>query len=190
MHRIGAIILAAGNSSRLGQPKQFLLFEGETLLARAVRAAREAPCIPIVLVTGDNSAPGKDPGIITVPNEKWADGLGTSIRCGLQKLLAQAPESEGVILLVCDQPHLDADVLRRLIERQHESNHPIVASQYAKTLGVPALFLRECFSELQDLPAAAGAKRVIQSDPTRVAAVDFPLGAVDIDTAADLGALD
>jgi molybdenum cofactor cytidylyltransferase len=214
MRNIGAVVLAAGGSARLGQPKQLLTFRGETLVRRTVRAAGEAGCAPILVVVGDTreeievsldiresrisssalqegedrSANGQEE--VTRPtlveNGDWRRGIGTSIRRGLEQL----PKGvEAVVLLTCDQPFLDAAIVRQLIAAHDETGKPIVASIYAKTLGVPALFDRSCFAALLALPDAAGAKAFILSRPGEVASVPFSGGEIDIDTPEDLDRL-
>jgi len=202
MRCVGAVILAAGGSSRLGQPKQLLIFRGETLVGRAVQAAAAAGCEPILVVVGENREgikraldiresrissfsrlkSGTRPRPTIIENGQWRRGVGTSIRRGL----GQLPNFvEAAVLLTCDQPYLDASIVTQLIAAQAETGKPIVASSYADTLGVPALFDRSCFDALLALADDSGAKSMIVSRPDDVAAVAFEQGAVDIDTPAD-----
>lgn len=190
MRNVGAVILAAGGSSRLGQPKQLLSFQGESLLRRAVRSALEAGCTCVTVVAGD----ARDrieielrgtPATI-VENLEWQRGIGTSVRCGLRHLLSSRPDIDAAVLLACDQPFLEAGVITALIARQESSGKPIVASRYAGTLGIPALFHRSCFESLLALPDDSGAKTLIESRSRDVAQVEFQKGALDIDTPGDL----
>jgi molybdenum cofactor cytidylyltransferase len=189
MRNVGAVILAAGGSSRLGQPKQLLSFQGENLLLRAVRAALEAGCTCVIVVAGD----ARDrieielrgtPAVI-VENLEWQRGIGTSVHCGLRHLLSSRPEIDAAVLLACDQPFLNAGVIASLIALQESSGKPIVASSYAGTLGIPALFHRSCFESLLALPDDSGAKMLIESRSGDVAQVEFEKGALDIDTPRD-----
>ena len=228
MRNVAAVVLAAGGSSRLGQPKQLLTFRGETLIRRAVRAAAEAGCAPIVVVVGEardaielslglrdsrissslgqegvalpsaqlsaqpSAAPSASRSIVAtaaegkltlVENVEWRDGIGTSIRRGLERL---PKDIDAAVLLTCDQPFLDAAIMRQLMVAQEESGNPIVASGYANTLGVPALFHRSCFAALLALPDATGAKAFIQSRQGDVASIPFACGEIDIDSPEDL----
>ncbi|MFN2622916.1 MAG: NTP transferase domain-containing protein [Chthoniobacterales bacterium] len=228
MGNIGAVILAAGESSRLGQPKQLLRFHGETLIRRAVRAAA-ADCDPVIVVVGEigesirseldirdsriSSCPplenerrtrggggsggsacsggGSGGGIqvsdvIVVENAEWRNGVGTSIRRGLGQL---ANSVEAVVLLACDQPFVDATVIAQLVAAHEETGKPIVASSYANTLGVPALFDRTCLEALLSLPDDSGAKMLIANRPGDVASIRFDEGAIDIDTREDFARL-
>jgi molybdenum cofactor cytidylyltransferase len=189
MRNVGAIILAAGGSSRFGQAKQLLSFQGESLVRRAVRTAIEAGCACVTVVVGDardriETELRETPAVI-VENPEWQRGLGTSIRCGLRHLLSLRPEIDAVVLLACDQPFADASVISSLIAQRENSHKPIVACSYANTLGIPALFARACFESLLALPDDSGAKALIESHSADVAQIEFEKGAIDIDTPAD-----
>jgi xanthine/CO dehydrogenase XdhC/CoxF family maturation factor/CTP:molybdopterin cytidylyltransferase MocA len=189
MPKIGAVILAAGKSSRLGQSKQLLQFGGQSLVRRVVDAAGEAGCSPVVVVIGsDKDKVARElerTDAVIVENVNWNDGMGTSIRSGVQRLIAIAPSVEAIVLLVCDQPMVDSRAVEHLIALNAKTKKAIVASSYAGTLGVPALFDRSCADELLALEDGIGAKSVIFSNPNRVADVPFPEGQIDIDMAAD-----
>lgn len=190
MRNVGAVILAAGGSSRLGQPKQLLKFQDETLIRRAVRAASEAECDPILVVVGETEAAireelcGTDATILE--NAEWQRGMGTSIRRGLQEIAASI---DAVILLTCDQPFLDGSVIAQLIEQREKTGKLMVASRYANTLGVPALFDRFFFEALMTLPDNSGAKSLLEKHPHATDSIQFEQGAIDIDTPEDLGGL-
>ena len=193
MRNIGAIILAAGGSSRFGQPKQLLLFRGEMLVRRAVGAAAEAGCVDIAVVVGDERElienELRQTAAFVLHNPEWRRGLGTSIRTGLRHLLDAQPELDAVVLLTCDQPFVEAGIIAALLAKQATSGKAIVASAYADTLGVPALFNRSCFEALLNLPNESGAKRLIESRGNDVGQIEFEEGAIDIDTPADFARL-
>ncbi len=184
--KIGAVVLAAGGSTRLGQPKQLLTHEGQTLVHRAAAAALEAGCAPVVVVVGAERekivAALRDLAVTIVPNDDWPRGMGTSVRAGVARL----QESDALIMLVCDQPKVDAVLLRQLIARQEETGQPMAASGYSGTHGVPALFSRSCYERLLALDDETGAKALLLGRPGEVASVLFEAGAIDIDTPADL----
>ena len=186
MRNVGALILAAGGSKRFGEPKQFLQFEGETLLRRVAKAAHDAGCAPIVVVAGDFSdrvsAELHDLPVQVVQNAEWRAGLGTSIKCGLARLRNAVP---AIMILACDQPFVSAEIIRKICGEQR----PIVACGYAETLGVPALFDSRYFDALASLSDTAGAKSLIEAHAADVAVVPFPEGVIDIDTPADYEAL-
>lgn len=191
---VAAVVLAAGGSTRFGKPKQFALFQDETFVRCIVRAAIEAGCAPVVVVTGEDSAQvtleltGFTVSIAM--NADWQSGMGSSIVVGIRHAMNLAPDLEAVVLLTCDQPFVTAAVLAQIIQLRLTTGKPIVASAYAKTLGVPALFDRSCFPDLLRLKEDSGAKGIILARPNDVASLDFPAGKIDIDTAADYEKLD
>lgn len=188
MRKIGGVILAAGGSTRMGEPKQLLEVGSELLVHAAVRAALEGGCDPVCVVTGHARAEVEaavcDLRPLLVHNEYWQRGMGSSIRLGVR---AVQPVS-AVVVLASDQPAVTGETIRALIECHAQVGQPIVASHYSDTLGIPALFGQSCFMELQSLPDERGAKAVIEALPTRVMPFHFPGGAFDLDTPEDLHA--
>lgn len=193
MGDVGAIILAAGGSGRFGQPKQLLSWQGESLVRRAVRSASEAGCLHLTVVAGEArdriEKELRETGAAVVENPEWRRGLGTSIRCGVGHLLSSHPELDAVVLLTCDQPFVDANVIQSLIAERENSRKPIVACSYAGTLGVPALFDRTCFESLLALADDSGAKGLIEAHSADVGQIEFEKGAIDIDTPGDFEGL-
>ena len=192
--RVSAVVLAAGGSARFRKPKQFVLFQGETFIKRIVAAAIEAGCVPVVVVTGEDSAQCTSEltrsRVTIAMNPDWQFGLGSSIVVGIRHAMNLAPDLDAAILLTCDQPFVTAAVLAQLIQLRLISGKPIVASAYATTLGIPALFDRSCFPDLLRLKGDSGAKGIILARPQDVASFDFPAGEIDIDTVADYEKLD
>jgi molybdenum cofactor cytidylyltransferase len=191
--KIGAIILAAGASRRLGRPKQLVSYEGEMLLTRVLRLAREACLAHTVVVLGaeyEAIAAAVDlSDVRVVRNEDWTQGIAGSIHAGLRVLEEVAPDADGALILTCDQPRLSVSHLRELVEKFDEQDgRDIAASEYAGGLGVPAIFPRKMFAELYALSGDKGA-RVLLKEARGVMRVDFPGGEVDVDTPEDLAAL-
>lgn len=186
---IGMIILAAGASSRMGTPKQLLPYRGRSFLVHVVEAALASICRPIVVVLGANVEQLK-PELTQLPvqvveNYKWAEGMSSSIRSGIAALNAVNQSLEAVAIALCDQPFVSAQIINQLVETYHFTGRPIVASEYAGTLGVPALFSRALFPKLMALNATEGAKHLIKKYSDKVVSVSFPEGAIDIDTPKD-----
>lgn len=190
---IGAVILAAGSSSRMGSPKQILQYRGESLLRRAALAAIEAQCSPVIVVTGANADAVRHAfdglEVTEAKNGEWETGLASSIRAGIEGLVAADANVSAAVLILADQPHVHPEVIARLIETHEVSGRAVVSSLYASTTGVPALFARSLFSELAQLHGTAGAKQVIESHSADAAFISFEQGAIDIDTREDFARL-
>ncbi len=193
---IGAILLAAGASARLGQPKQLLRWQGQSLLRRAATTALEAGLSPVVVVVGSGSETMTPElnglGVTIAVNPDWEIGMGSSLRTGLRKL-TEIAFPDGVIVLLCDQPLVTSAHLRTLVTQYATAPRPAavaaVASEYADgVLGPPTLLAAALFPALLALEGAHGARVVIQKlPPESVLRVSFPEGAADIDTVADWG---
>lgn len=185
-HLTGIILLAAGASTRMGQAKQLLRIAGESLIQRAVKTALSTTYRPVVVVLGANREQiepellGSE--VLKVFNPDWATGMGSSIATGLDFLLEQEPSIQQALILVGDQPLLQTDTLAALVELQSQTKALLVVSRYTDTLGVPALFTSALFAELTALHGAQGAKTLIQKYRDQAAVLDFPEGALDLDT--------
>ena len=190
---VGAVILAAGSSSRMGSPKQTLQFRGVSLLRRAGRAALGAGCRPVIVVTGAHSElsrrelEGLD--VREVLNPLWETGMASSIRAGVEELVRADAESVAAVFMVCDQPHVTAEVVNGLVAAHRATGKAVVASTYGGSFGVPALFGRTLFAELAQLEGATGAKQVIKRHAGEAHFLPFPCGEVDVDTPDDFSRL-
>jgi molybdenum cofactor cytidylyltransferase len=179
------IILAAGNSSRLGLPKQLLRHKNKSYLRLIAEKALEVRPLEVIAVLGFDSdrmqRELQDMPIRAVLNHEWTEGIASSIRAGINAL---DPRVEGALISVCDQPAVTPELLSRLMRLcSHEK--PIAATEYDQILGVPACFDRSIFPELLQLRGDVGAKPVIGKDESRVVAYSFPQASVDIDTLED-----
>ncbi|MCX6143707.1 MAG: nucleotidyltransferase family protein [Ignavibacteriales bacterium] len=179
------IILAAGNSSRLGLPKQLLQYKNKSFLRLIAEKALEVRPLEVIAVLGFASD-RMQREIDTLPiriilNREWTEGIASSIRAGID---AVHPQAEGALISLCDQPAVSSELLSQLISLCSPEK-PIAATEYNQTLGVPACLNRSIFPEVLLLQGDAGAKRVIARDRTRVAAHLFPQAAIDIDTLED-----
>ena len=182
---VSIIILAAGNSSRLGLPKQLLQYKSKSFLRHIAEKALVLRPLEVIVVLGYEpdrmQSEIEDLKIRSVLNGEWEEGIASSIRAGIN---AVDPHAEGALISLCDQPAVTPELLSQLISLcSHEK--PIAASEYNHILGVPTCFARSIFPELLLLQGDAGAKRVIGQDSTRVTSHLFPLAAVDIDTIED-----
>ena len=187
------VVLAAGMSSRLGSPKQLLAYKGKSLLQHAVDTALQTSMRPVVIVVGANSDAMKKQLEVrkaeVVENEGWQEGMASSLRCGMAATQKMKPGADGIIFMVCDQPYVTKLLLDSLLQVQHITGQPIVASSYEDKLGTPALFHKSFFAELMKLKGDTGARKLIKQHEDLVTTVAFPEGIIDIDTAAEYEAL-
>jgi CTP:molybdopterin cytidylyltransferase MocA len=191
---VAAIIIAAGASSRLGQPKQLVIVDGEPLLQRAVGSAREAGAEPVFVVLGayrDAIEEAIDFGTATtLINDEWEEGMASSIRAGV-KAVDAGTEAAGVLLVTCDQPRMTATHLRKMIEAfGREAGAVLIASVYAGARGTPALFPRELFGDLLALRGDRGARGLLANTGLPVVDIRLEGGEVDIDRPEDLTELE
>lgn len=182
------LVLAAGSSSRLGQPKQQVLFRSKPLLVQTAEAALQTG-YPVTVVLGsaasEHEATLAGLAVDMAVDEQWHLGMGHSLKTGLTRLLSSHPQLEAVVVSVCDQPLLSAAIFERLLS----GANPLVACQYRVGWGVPALFTKPFFGELLALEDGAGAKKILVRHGPSVARIPFPEGDLDIDTPEDLASL-
>lgn len=191
--KTGIIILAAGSSSRLGRPKQLLEFQSKKLIQRAIEEAQKSSSESCVVVLGWNPElikTGFDSETVSyVINENWEEGMASSMQTGLRFLMEKDGINQ-VILMLCDQPFVNHKLLDSLIVEKEISGKGIVASFYSGTLGVPAIFDQKYFQDLLNLKGSEGAKKVILENSEDTIPLNFPLGALDIDTEEDFRRLE
>jgi CTP:molybdopterin cytidylyltransferase MocA len=190
--RIGAVVLAAGGSARMGRVKQLIDFEGESLVRRAARSAKEAGADPVVVVLGSNAdliapALGGLPNVTMVINSQWERGQASSLAEGLRAVALEG-KCDGVLVTLADQPLVDAAALRSLIDTFIEGAR-IVAASYEGTIGVPALFGKEHLAQLMELSGDSGAGQWLRARRADVKSLPLANASVDVDTPADVGRL-
>ncbi|MFP4598664.1 MAG: NTP transferase domain-containing protein [Persicimonas sp.] len=175
-----AIILAAGESSRMGRPKALLEWRGQTLLARLLDITRQAGLAPLVVLGAHAERLRAHVGDAEVVfNEAWREGMGRSIARGAGAL---DPCCERAVVLTVDQPQVDAELLRELLAAC-STEVDAAATRYPDgPLGPPVCFREHVFSTLRSLGGDGGARRFLRSDDWNVAQVRADGAGVDIDT--------
>ena len=186
---VAAVVLAAGGSSRLGEPKQLLCdSHGETLVHMAAREACEAGAAPVLVVIGANAAAVadavRDLPVTVVLNEDWHTGLSSSIKSGVA-VIADMAGADALLLLTCDMPAVGVTHLNELLVA-FTAGAVRVASSYGDTVGIPAVVPRSEFDELLQLSGDKGAKLLLSRDDTQLIALRN--GAFDLDTPDDVAA--
>jgi molybdenum cofactor cytidylyltransferase len=159
---IACIILAAGESSRFGQPKQLLDWHGQPFVRAVAKTALEAGLSPVIVVTGANSekveAAIDDLDVKIIHNDKWKSGQGSSIKAGIASIMDMP--MGGAIFLLTDQPQVTTSVLRALVEKHAESLFPIVAPMVIDQRANPVLFDRITFKDLAAIEGDVGGRAI------------------------------
>lgn len=211
---LGVLILAAGGSSRLGSPKQLLLWQGETLIEKAIRevvglsssmiqVSRIAVVLganyetiysnlmelsPAVAQTGEGDGSSSFFVGADTPLEIITvrnDVWQTGIASSISCGIATLGAVDAALIWLCDQPLITSKHLRGLVECYIHSHKGIAASRYLDSAGVPAVFGQSYFAELQSLSGDRGAKSLFHLHPDDVAMFNCPEAGFDIDTADD-----
>ncbi len=185
--RVAGVVLAAGGSSRLGQPKQLLEWAGQPLVVRAAKAALEAGLHPVVVVTGA-SAEGvrqalRGLEVETAHNPDWQAGQSGSVRVGQAALPAG---TAAVVYLLSDQPFVGSELVRQLVEKHAQTLAPIVAPQIDGQRGNPVLFDRCTFADIDELQGDTGARPLFSRYQAAWVPWHDPRPALDIDKPGDL----
>lgn len=184
------MILAAGSSSRMGQPKQLLPWKDSFLLDHAISIAESIQPSKTVVVLGANyeriNSKIQHRKVVVFRNLKWEEGLGSSIACGINFIQNSVDPVDGVLIILPDQPLINENYLKLMIGQFRKNEKQIIASLYeTDKLGVPALFDRCYFEELIQLSGDKGAKKVISDNIEKVSALKTNHLIVDIDTEED-----
>jgi molybdenum cofactor cytidylyltransferase len=183
------IILAAGNSSRMGQLKQLMPWKDTTLLGNAIRMARNSNADSIYVVLGAQAdkikETIKEDGINTITNKQWAQGMGATISYGVDQILKSGCHPEAMLIMVADQPNMDFDFLNSLIDKYAKGKSKIVATQYADKLGVPAIFDKQYFPRLLQLQGEEGASQIIKNNRNDCFGLNAGKKVIDLDTLND-----
>lgn len=188
---VHVVVLAAGASTRFGSVKQLVRVNGRPLMHTVVSRAVELAGHSVTVVLGAHAgelAPllKHTPAGVTV-NRNWAEGIASSIREGL----AHTPTTaDAVLLLLADQAAVTTEDLRRLMSAWRRNPAGIAVAQYAGSIGVPAIFPRWCFRELNELRGDRGAQPLLQRHVDRLARLPMPSAELDIDRPEDLLALE
>ncbi|MBV8142909.1 MAG: nucleotidyltransferase family protein [Verrucomicrobia bacterium] len=189
--RTAIVILAAGGSRRLGQPKQLLPVLGEPLLRRVVKMAAEVRPDHLIVVLGSSAGECvpviKDCDADIVVNPFWESGLAGSIRIGVER--AEEEKADSVLLLLADQPWLSSEVIQRFLDRMRGQTDLIISARYNGILGAPMMFGSDWFPRLKNLEGDQGARSLVAKEGGQVEVIDWSEGALDLDTPEDLASL-
>ena len=185
---LACIVLAAGGSARLGRSKQLVRYRRRALLLNALDAADTVAPGRVIVVLGADAIRLRSllkrnrSKAVVVANSRWRQGLAGSLKAGLA---AAPPSTRAVLVTLCDQPAVDAEALRRLVDAWRRRPNAAAAARYSRGIGVPAILPRSLWGQVRDLEGDAGARSILRGS-VGITAVDMPEAELDIDTADDL----
>lgn len=184
---IAAVVLAAGESRRMGRPKALLPIEGETFIERIVGALRRTSADGVFVILGHNAGDMRRsvehlPVEILV-NPDYQRGQLSSLQVAIRHL-TRVPDCEGMLVHLVDHPYIDADLVDRMIRRFRESGKLIVVPRFGDRRGHPVLFSSQLFPELLSAPIEEGAKAVVNAHRGETLEIDTENEGItlDIDT--------
>lgn len=193
LKNVGVVILAAGSSSRLGQPKQLIKFKNKPLLQNIIDNSQVLTFAAKVLILGAHAEEIKkniNTGeYVVFINEEWEEGIASSIRKGVICSLQIQPDLEHILFLLSDQPFVTSELIQELLDTHIQQGKIITGCGYNDTIGVPAIFSKQLFQELSLLEGDRGAKVLIKKHPDKVGFIPFDLGSVDVDEPEDYAKL-
>ncbi len=189
LHRVAAVVLAAGGSSRMGSPKQLLRIAGESLVRRAAQTALASRCAAVFVVVGAHAKAVTQEldglAVTLVRNPHWQDGIGSSIRAGVEAVVAAEPHFDAVLITLADQPAVATKLLDQLVAAGVAAPAGLVGCEYAGTVGAPALFAQQHFDALRALEGDRGGRALLAAHADVVVRIPCPLAAIDIDRRED-----
>ncbi len=188
---ISAIVLAAGESKRMGAMKQLLPVGGIPMIGRTIRTLLGSRLDEVILVTGFKSdkirrvIDDSDRRVRVVVNKEYTRGMGSSIACGMKAL---STSSEAVLIVLGDQPFIRVSTVNALIEAFEAQGHQIIYPVYQGKRGHPVLFAASFFPSLRALSGDRGGAEIVTSNRAKVTEIELPdeAVAVDLDTPEDL----
>jgi molybdenum cofactor cytidylyltransferase len=161
--RIAGVVLAAGDSIRLGHPKQLILWRGKPLVMHAVEAGLGAQLSPFVVVIGAQGEAVRKAletaPVAIIENEEWSTGLSTSVRAGLASI---EDSSEGVIMLLSDMPFVGAELVKALVQEHRRTLSPLVIPRAGTRRTNPVLFDRSTFGALRAVRGDQGGRSLFE----------------------------
>lgn len=179
---LSVLIPAAGASTRLGQAKQLVNYQGKPLLQHIVDVVSAINPVEIIIVTGANAEMVREsvqhPLLCWIHNSQWAEGLGGSIAIGAQAVNSR---SSGLMIMLCDQYRITATDLQELVETWRTNQDRIVAAETGGHCMPPLVFPPDMFNAVEHLAGQRGAHKLLEQHPTRVIAVPIDNAAFDLD---------
>lgn len=183
---IATLILAAGASNRIGQPKQLLTYKNGTFISNTISEALKSEVGDVFVVYGayrhqiESELRTYQRKVTTIYNDNWNQGMGASLATGVTAV-QEAGNYKAVIIMLADQVMVEATSIQRLLQLHQQTEKGIVHSYYGKDYGPPTLFASKYFEDLKSLTGDIGAKPIIKKNISDLAAYYHPAAKIDID---------
>jgi molybdenum cofactor cytidylyltransferase len=185
-HRVAGIVLAAGGSERLGEPKQLLDWKGTPFIRAVVMKAIAAGLDQVVVVTGafseKTSKAVQGLPVKIIHNENWSEGQSTSVKKGIESL---DQNIGAAVFLLVDQPQVSSTLIKKLIETYSISKEPIIGTLVDGQRGNPVLFDRSTFADLGNIQGDKGGRQIFSKYPVRWMPWLDQIMALDVDNPGD-----
>lgn len=180
------IILAAGESKRLGKPKQLVKYKGETLLNRSIKTAKIIQNTDVYVILGSQHEKVflSMPKVNCYVNANWRNGMSNTISFAVQAMALK--KYKGLVLMTCDQPFLRVGILKNILRKFEQGEKEIIISKYKNGQGIPSFFSKKYFKDLIKLEGDDGAKDIVRKNIKDVGFINFENGDKDIDTSQDV----
>ncbi|WP_339842257.1 nucleotidyltransferase family protein [uncultured Maribacter sp.] len=186
--QIAILIMAAGGSKRMNGIKQLLPWKNSNFLLETIKTVQKSKATTTFVVLGANAEKiQKDCNIIengveVIINPHWYYGLGSSIAFGVQELLQKIPQPDGILICLADQPLLTSSYFDSIINQFEKETSKIIATNYGKRVGVPALFPKLLYDDLVHLKGDQGARDLLKAKSINIVSLDTQNQLIDIDT--------
>ncbi len=188
--RIAGVIVAAGNSSRMGQPKAFLNWKGESFVRVCALQSISAGLDPVIIIAGQEyeriQDEVQDLPVHVIQNPDWNEGQSSSIRTAIKTLPKRIG---GAIFQLVDQPHIPVTLLRRLKHVHSTSLSPIVLPESNGRRANPVLFDRRTFNSLSTIQGDVGGRVIFSQYPIKTIRWFDESILIDVDTPEDYSRL-
>lgn len=187
---IAIVVLAAGASKRMGSPKQLLKWGDGTLIGNAIETVSKLASNELIVVLGAHYELIKNviqtSPVTILNNENWEKGLGSTIAFAVEYLQNSKSNVDGVLITLCDQPLITADFLNLFISKFQSGKNQILATSYGNDKqGVPVLFDKVYFNDLEKLNSDEGAKEILKKYRSSVETLTPPMDNKDLDTSEE-----
>ncbi len=184
--RLAILILAAGKASRMGAVKQLLKVNGTSLLENAISNSKKLKKSTVICVLGAHATEIKKTidlkSIAFTINKDYTKGISSSIIAGIKYIQKQEIQFDGLFVQLADQPAIELAYYREMIALFSKEKTKIIAANYGKKYGVPAIFPKAFINDLLKITGDKGAKEFLQKNKKEIVSPEVTVNLLDIDT--------